>query len=63
MQAGISIFFLFLHIPIFFVNCSNSTSCVAREEFQCKMDDSCISMKKWQDGVDDCYDGSDEGDF
>ncbi|PIC38543.1 hypothetical protein B9Z55_010526 [Caenorhabditis nigoni] len=56
---------LIIPIAIFYpsIYCSNSTTthvCVARQEFQCKIDGSCISMKKWQDGVDDCYDGSDE---
>uniref|UniRef100_A0A1I7XAL6 LNR domain-containing protein n=1 Tax=Heterorhabditis bacteriophora TaxID=37862 RepID=A0A1I7XAL6_HETBA len=42
-----------LFVPITGHNCS-------KNEFSCTSGAQCISNVQWQDGIDDCWDGSDE---
>ena len=32
-------------------------------EFACAVGGQCIALTKWQDGIDDCWDASDEGEL
>uniref|UniRef100_A0A913I4D2 EGF-like domain-containing protein n=1 Tax=Strongyloides stercoralis TaxID=6248 RepID=A0A913I4D2_STRER len=62
---GRIIYYFFQIIYIFFIfypyvfSTYPSRICT-KSEFKCKLDNNCIPLIKWQDGYEDCIDGSDE---